>query len=183
MRKNIVTAKNVVLFFIVLAVALVSLPFLGPVSWSASYPSTTVQPTQIVPVDIKPGACPNQLEVAKGGVVSIAILGTDRLDVNQIALDSVRLEEMPPQKSSFQDVAKPHRLYRWKAKRSRVRADYCTDEGPDGKLDLVLEFQMRDILKAVGAVQDGDVIVLRLIARHRSGKGLVGQDVVVISEE
>ena len=183
MRKNIGTTNSVVLFLIVLAVALVSLSLLGPMGWSASYPITTTQPRQIVPVDIKPGFCPNQLEVAKGGVVSIAILGTDRLDVNQISLDSVRLQEMPPQKSSFEDVARPHRLYRWQASRSsRVRADYCTDEGPDGKLDLVLEFQMRDILKAVGAVRDGDAIVLRLKARHRSGTLLVGQDVVVISE-
>ena len=183
MRKNIDRTNNsVVLFLIVLAVALVSLPFFGPVGWSANYRTSTVQPTQIVPVDIKPGFCPNQLEVAEGGVVSIAILGTDRLDVKQIALDSVRVEEMPPEKSSFKDVATPHRLYHWKASRSKVRADYCTDEGPDGKLDLVLEFQMKDILKAKGALRDGDVIVLRLIARDRSGTSLVGQDVVVISE-
>jgi len=182
MRKKIGTTKNVALILTVLAVALISLSFLGAVSWSANYPTSSVPPTQIVPVDIKPGLCPNPLEVSKRGVVLVAILGTDRLDVRQIRQDSVRLEEIPPEESSLQDVARPHQFYTWKSSGKKVKADFCSDKGPDGKLDLVLQFDKKDLLRVLGTVRAGDVRVVRISAWHMSGARLVGQDVVVIEK-
>ena len=182
MRKKIGTTNTVVLFLTVLAVALISLSFLGNVSWSADYQTSSVPPTQIVPVDIKPGLCPNPLEVSKGGVVSVAILGTDSLDVKQIRLDSVRLEEIPPQGSFVGDVASPHKYYAWKSRGKKLKPDFCTDKGPDGKLDLVLQFDKKELLRVLGKVRDGDVRVVRIHAWHKSGAPLVGQDVVVIEK-
>jgi hypothetical protein len=182
MKSQLGTRKNLVLFLTFVVVALTSLIIPRTVSWSASYPTSSVPPTMIVPVDIKPGYCPNPLEVHGSGDVSVAILGTEELDVSEIARDSVRLQEIAPLRSEKRDVAKPFSLYKWPVSGDKVKADYCTDEGPDGKLDLVLYFSKEEILKAVGSTRDGDVLVLRVTARHKSGAPIVGQDVVVIQK-
>jgi hypothetical protein len=156
----------------------------GAVSWSASYPTSSVPPRQIVPVDIKPGSCPNPLAVSKRGVVAVAILGTDRFDVAQIDRDSIRLlEVVQPVQINTIDVATPYSLFTWDASGTGIEADSCTDEGPDGKRDLVLTFEKKDLLKALGSVKAGTVLVVRLTARGKSGASLVGQDVVVISKK
>ena len=115
-------------------------------------------------------------------MVSVAILGTDRLDVNDIATDSILLREVSPVRSEKKDVATPYRLYRWWTGDKEVKADYCTDQGPDGRLDLVLYFNKEDILKAVGSTTSGDLLVLKIIARSKSGVPLMGQDVAVIEK-
>ena len=184
MKRRKRTTRGLMSSLTVVTVAFIIVLFVGAVSWSARYPTSSVQPRQIVPVDIKPGYCPNPLVVSKRGVVAVAILGTDRFDVNQIDRDSIRLlEVVQPVRSNLIDVAAPYRLFTWNASGTEVEADFCTDEGPDGKLDLVLTFEKKDILKALGSVKAGDVLVVRLTARHKSGASLVGQDVVVISKK
>lgn len=44
-----------------------------------------------VRLDIRPGACPNRLNIRGGGVLPAAILGTEDFDVNNIDLASLRL--------------------------------------------------------------------------------------------
>ena len=166
----------------VFTVAFITVFIVGDVSWSARYPTSTAPPQQIVPVDIEPGSCPNLLVVSKRGVVAVAILGTDLFDVTEIDRDSIRLlEVVQPVQSNVIDVATPYSLFTWDASGTGVEADSCTDEGPDGKRDLVLTFEKKDILKALGSVRAGSVLVVRLTARHKSGASIVGQDVVVIS--
>ena len=184
MKRRKRTTRGLMSSLTVVTVAFIIVLFVGAVSWSARYPTSSVQPRQIVPVDIKPGYCPNPLVVSKRGVVTVAILGTDRFDATQIDRDSIRLlEVVQPVRSNVIDVAAPYRLFTWNASGTEVEADFCTDEGPDGKFDLVLTFEKKDILKALGSVKVGDVIVVRLTARHKSGVSLVGQDVVVISKK
>lgn len=168
----------------IVTVAFITVLLVGAVSWSASYQTSSVPPQQIVPVDIKPGFCPNHLPVSKRGVVAVAILGTDRFDVTQIDRDSIRLlEVVQPVESKIRDVATPYRLFAWDARGTGVKADSCTDEGPDGKADLVLKFEKKDLWKALGSVRAGAVLVVKLTARHKSGASLVGQDVVVIGRK
>ena len=168
----------------VVTVAFITVLLVGAVSWSARYPTSSVPPMQIVPVDIIPGSCPNLLAVSKRGVVAVAILGTDRFDVSRINRNSIRLlEVVQPVQSNVRDVATPYRLFTWDASGTGLEADSCTDEGPDGKPDLVLTFEKKDLLKALGSVKTGAVLVVRLTARDQSGASLVGQDVVVISRK
>ena len=167
----------------VVTVAFITVFLVGSVSWSARYSTSTAPPQQIVPVDIKPGLCPNPLVVSKRGVVTVAVLGTNDFKVNEIDRNSIRLlEVVQPVDSRVIDVATPYRLFTWDASGTKVTADFCTDQGPDGKPDLVLTFEKKDILKALGTVKAGSVLVVRLTARHKSGS-LVGQDVVVISKK
>jgi hypothetical protein len=182
MKSQLGTRKSLVLSLTFVIVALTTLIILGTVSWSADNPTTSVPPTIIAPVDIKPGYCPNPLEVYGSGDVSVAILGTKELDVTEIARYSVRLQEIAPLRSEIRDVATPFRLYKWQISGDKVKEDYCTDEGPDGKLDLVLYFSKEEILKAVGSTRSGDVLILRVTAKHKSGAPIVGQDVMVIEK-
>jgi len=182
MKSQLGTRKSLVLSLTFVIVAITTLIILGTVSWSADYPTTSVPPTMIAPVDIKPGYCHNPLEVYGSGDVSVAILSTKELDVTEIARYSVRLQEIAPLRSEIRDVAKPFRLYKWQISGDKVKEDYCTDEGPDGKLDLVLYFSKEEILKAVGSTRSGDVLILRVNARHKLGAPIVGQDVMVIEK-
>ena len=165
-------------------VAFITVFLVRAVSWSARYSTSTAPPQQIVPVDIKPGFCPNPLVVTKRGVVTVAMLGTDGFNVNEIDRNSIRLlEVVQPVGSNVIDVATPYKLFTWNSSGTNIEADSCTDRGPDGKPDLVLTFEKKDILKALGSVKPGAVLVVRLTARHKSGASLVGQDVVLISRE
>ena len=182
MKSQLGTRKSLVLSLTFVVVAFTTLIIFGTVSWSADYPTSSVPPTIIAPLDIKPGYCPNPLEVYGSGDVYVAILGTQELDVTEIARDSVRLQEIPPVRIEQRDVAEPFRLYKWQVSGKKLKGDYCTDAGPDGRLDLVLYFSKKEILKAVGSSRDGDVLVLRVTARHKSGAMIVAQDVVVIQK-
>ena len=70
--------------FLILAVSLT----LGTTFLMASWATAQVS----VEVDIKPMSCPNSLNVKGGGVLPVAILGTDVFDVTTIDTTSLHLE-------------------------------------------------------------------------------------------
>jgi hypothetical protein len=49
-----------------------------------------------VPINIKPGSCPNPLNVKNKGVLPVAILGMEEFDVPMIDVASIRLEGVAP---------------------------------------------------------------------------------------
>ena len=79
-------------------------------------------------LDIKPGSCPNPVNLGSNGVIPVAILGSDTLDVNDIDLSSFPETWRP----SFEDVATPF-------VGEFIDRDSCTEAGPDGLLDLTLK--------------------------------------------
>ena len=126
-----------------------------------------------VSVDIKPGSCPNPLNVKAKGVLTAAILGTEDFDVTQIEPASVRLVGVLPLRWALEDVATPF-------EGDKDDCGDCTEEGPDGFLDLTLKFDMQAIVAALGDVEDGDCLVLTLEGQLLDGTPIVGEDVVVI---
>jgi hypothetical protein len=132
-----------------------------------------------VPVDVKPGSCPNPINFKSHGVLPIAILGTMDLDVMTIDPVTIRLEGVAPLRSSFEDVATPIAPLTGKA---HCDLD-CTDEGPDGWLDLTLKFKTQDIVGALGDAADDECRVLMLTGNLKEEFGstpIEGEDVVVI---
>ena len=124
-----------------------------------------------IPVDIKPGSCPNPFNVRARGVLPVAILGTRDLDVSRIDPASVRLEGVAPLRHALEDVATP------------PEAAGCTTDGPDGTLDLSLKFDLPAVASALGSVQDREIRELRVSCVLRpefGGIPLAGSDVVVI---
>jgi hypothetical protein len=135
-------------------------------------------PLPDVPLDIKPQSCPNPLSTKEKGVLSIALLGTDTFDIPQIDPVSVRLEGVAPLRWSMEDVATPYEPYTGKE-----GAYDCNDYGSDGYMDLTLKFKAQEIVGALGEIQDGDVLVLHLLANLKEEYGgtlIAGEDVVVI---
>jgi hypothetical protein len=134
-----------------------------------------VAPPFIVPVDIKPTSCPNPLNVKSQGVLPVAILGTADFDVTQVDPITVELEGVSPLRWTREDVATPYEPFVGKQ-----GAYDCTEEGPDGYMDLSFKFNTQEVVAALGLVEDGDVLVLSLTGSLLGGEGFVGEDVVVI---
>jgi hypothetical protein len=132
-----------------------------------------------VPVDVKPGSCPNPLNFKSQGVLPIAILGTFDLDVTTIDPVTIRLEGVAPLRSSLEDVATPFEPFTGK---THCEMD-CLEDGPDGWLDLTLKFKRQEIVAALGDAMDRDCRLLRLTGNLKEEFGstpIEGEDVVLI---
>lgn len=129
-------------------------------------------PTLIeVDVDIKPGSCPNPLNVNSKGVLPVAILGTEDFDVEEIDPGSILLEGVSPLRWSYEDVATPY---------DETGCEDCTEAGADGYPDLTLKFDTQEVVAALGAVTDGECIELTLTGNLYSGIEFSGGDFVKI---
>lgn len=134
---------------------------------------TTVTPVNLIQLslDIKPQSCPNPLNVKSKGVLPVAILGSNDLDVTKVNQSTIILEGITPLRSSFEDVATP-------------RGDLaCTEEGPDGFVDLALKFDIQEIVQALGTVTDELELQLNLTGSLFNGTLIKGEDIVIIKNK
>ena len=129
-------------------------------------------PVITVDIDIKPQSCPNPLNVNNNGLLPVAILGSAELDVTTIDVASIRLADVAPIRSSFEDVAAP----------IDGEECECTTEGPDGYLDLTLKFGVEDIADALGEVVDGEVLALTLTGELSDGMAIEGADCIRVKK-
>ena len=58
--------------------------------------------------------------------------------------------------------------------------DQCTDEGPDGFLDLTLKFDAQLVVAALGEVADRDCVTVKLTGNLKNGRLITGKDDVLI---
>jgi len=125
-----------------------------------------------VTLDIKPGACPNPVNVNSNGVLPVAILGESSLDVRDIDLSSVRLAGVPPLRSAMEDVI---------GTTLQLPSPDCTVTGrPDGTPDLTLKFDVQALRNALNA-PDGAAVTLSLTGRLRDGStSITGTDTVAV---
>ena len=134
-------------------------------------------------VDIKPGSCPNPLNVNSKGVLPVAILGTDDLDVTTIDLNTIRLMGVAPVRNNYEDVGTPY--YPLIGKEDKLD---CHEEGGDGIGDLSLKFDRQEIVQAIeqasqDEVVDGKVLTLLLtgnLLEDFGGNEINGEDVIII---
>jgi hypothetical protein len=139
--------------------------------------------TIVCPVDIKPGSCPNPLNVGSKGALPVAILGTDEFDVTEIDRDTVRLVGVAALRSAYEDVGTP--FYPLTGKSERMD---CTEQGGDGIVDLTLKFDRQQVVEAVeqalgSPVTDGQVVPLQItgnLLEESGGDGIEGEDVVIM---
>lgn len=124
-------------------------------------------------VDIKPGGCPNPLNVKSRGVVPVAILGSQEFNVGEIDVATISLAGANPVRSSFEDVA---------AAATDANECECTQERPDGYTDLTLKFKtvelVEEIVNSPGNVNGGEVLVLPLTGSLYDGVTIEGRDCV-----
>ena len=174
--------KSLVFLLATVVATFMAMSLFSPTGWSKYYPTRSAEDWIVVPVDIKPGLCPNPLILSSSDRVSVAILGTHNFDVKQIVKTSVSLEGVRSIQTSLRDVARPYKYFLWPKDPDDVRPDYCHTDGPDGKLDLILTFHKNALKRALGSVKNGEVRVLRLSGRLNSGVSILGDDVVVIKK-
>jgi len=142
-----------------------------------TYPFLRVFTTPVVEVavDIKPGSCRNPLNLASHGVLPVAILGTEDFDVNTIDIASIRLADVAPIRSGFEDVAAPA---------ADGNECGCSEAGPDGYTDLTLKFNTQQLVEALAVTADdlvrGDVLILTLTGVSSDGTRIEGADCVSI---
>jgi hypothetical protein len=125
-----------------------------------------------VALDIRPGACPNPLNVKSNGVLPVALLGQADFDVAMIDPESLLMEGVAPLRSSFEDVAAPNA--------PEAEPCDCNDDGPDGYTDLTLKFRTQEIVEALGDVFDGETRALTITGVTVDGVAFEGTDCVRI---
>jgi len=133
-----------------------------------------------VSVDIKPQSCPNPINTKSKGVIPVAIMGTDDLDVIEIEIVSLQLVGVQSFHVEFEDVGTPFEPF--------LDKDSCTEDcnelRPDGIIDLTMKFDTQAVVKALGDdVEDGDCLALELTGNMNDGTPIVGEDVVVIKKK
>lgn len=132
-----------------------------------------------VAVDIKPGSCPNPLNLQQQGVLPAAILGAEGYDVEDIDPSTIRLQGVAPLRWSLEDVATPFSPFRDKSSCTR----HCSTAGADGLQDLTLKFDAQQIAAALGFVTDGECRSLTLTGELLSGRAIEGEDVVQLKKK
>lgn len=127
-----------------------------------------------VSVDIKPQSCPNPVNVKSKGVLPVAILGSDVLDVNDIDLDTILLEGVGPLRGSYEDVAAPV---------TDETECACTLEGADGYMDLTMIFTTQEVITALGEMFDGETWMLNVTGYLKDGTPIEGADCIIIKKK
>jgi hypothetical protein len=139
-----------------------------------------------VAVDIKPGSCPNPLNPKSGGVLPVAILGTEDFDVTTIDPLTIKLsingdgsQFGPAIRSDYEDVATPF----------EGELCDCHDLNGDGILDLTLKFNKKDLIAALSLDNEsvaGETIPVTLTGNLRESAGgtpFSGQDCIWILDK
>lgn len=98
-------------------------------------------------IDVKPQSCPNPLNVKSRGVLPVAILGTEEFDVFDVDVTAVTLLGVEPIPGSvhYEDVSTPVE--------DKTECE-CTEAGPDGYVDLVLKFDIQEVVAAIEALAE-----------------------------
>lgn len=128
-----------------------------------------------VPVDIKPGSCPNPVNVVSKGVLPVAILGTGDFDATRIDPSTILLNGVAPLRYAFEDVGSPYEPIKGK-----WDAYACNEYGPDGNMDLSLKFDTQEFVASLGEVDDREVVTVPLTGYLMDGTPIQGEDVIVI---
>jgi len=136
----------------------------------------TVVNTVPVPLDIKPGACPNPINRGAKGFLPVAIQGFEGVDVAYIDPATIRLEGIAPVKWAVEDVATPYYPFIDKVLNNMS----CNTAGPDGFVDLTLKFDNLSISALLAGHLKGDIVKLHITGVLMNGTQIAGEDIVVI---
>ena len=162
-------------------------------AWALLTLEKAVPPVEIpVFVDIKPQSCPNPLNLKSNGVLPVAVLGTEELDVAEIDPDTVRLSREGVVDEQGDPVLVPALRYDYEDVATPFEGELCNCHalGADGYLDLTLKFDMAELVEKL-KLKDvaGQTLPLTLTGNLRGeeagelGTPIRGQDCVWVLME
>lgn len=114
----------------------------------------TVGAVAVAPVDIRPGACPNPVNIRSRGVLPTAIVGTADFDVSLIDVDSLTLSRADGVGGSVQpmlDRGGPEVVIQ-DVSAPALNEDVCACDSPtrpDGFDDLLVRFSVAELVEAL----------------------------------
>lgn len=125
-------------------------------------------------VDVIPDSCPNIVDRDYYKSFEVALCGSDTFSVDSVDLLSVNIHGVPPNSWSFRDITRPN-----------VNSEeyVCRAEGPDGFIDLLLCFDLADIWKTLGKVNEGDTNALLLNCSVDNFTSFSGNDCMIVGPE
>lgn len=139
---------------------------------------TVIIPVLEVPVDMKPGSCPNSFNVGQKGVLPAAILGTDEFEVADIDPATIRLvacdEEDPaagvaPLRWNYEKVAQPAEDADCDCEACDEYNCWAGDVG-DEYMDLTLKFDSVAVSAYLGDVDPG-CMKIKLVGTLKEEEG------------
>jgi len=146
-----------------------------------TYIEVTITGDAIIPLDIKPGSCPNAFNARSKGVLPMALLGDEGFDVTMIDVESIRLKLAddpnaegiaplmgPPGPGiGYEDVATP------------VDGEpcACAETYGDGYMDLTLKFRTQDVA-GLGTFEAGTTVELLITGTLTDGTPFVASDCI-----
>jgi len=120
---------------------------------------------QDVDVDMKPGSKMNPINLKSKGVLPVAILGSEDLDVMDIDPTTLLLNGVAPLRFNYTDVC------------GQNDKDMDDEEMGDGYMDMTLKFSTQAIAATLGDVERGDLVKLIMTGELISGRPAEGEEV------
>ncbi len=138
-----------------------------------------------VPLDIKPGSCPNPFNRHGHGVLPVALVGTAEFDPTEVDLSTLQLSRADGVGGSVapnEGPPGPHSMVKDAARLFDGEPCDCQNHGPDGVDDLSMKFRTDELVEALelDALPGGSVVELVLAGSLLDGTAFVANDCIVI---
>ncbi|MFO7966353.1 MAG: thrombospondin type 3 repeat-containing protein [Archaeoglobaceae archaeon] len=130
-------------------------------------------------VDVKPGSCPNPLNLKKKGDIPVAITGNQNFNVTSINVSTIQLtrdgidEGVVPIRYSYEDEATPY----------PGELCGCNNLTSDEYTDLLLKFDAQEVIKTLELGDSTDALELTISANLTDGTPVNGKDCMWILEK
>ncbi|UCH83712.1 MAG: hypothetical protein JSW50_14880 [Candidatus Latescibacterota bacterium] len=110
-------------------------------------------------IDVSPGVCPSTVELGLQDLITVALVGTEEFDVEDVDITSLYLGNAAPTRVQYRDVSRP----------GPGGDCSCSDEGGDGLEDMLLQFKIQDLLPDPAGVADGETRRVTLTGAFKTG--------------
>jgi hypothetical protein len=145
--------------------------------------SVQVAEAPTLPLDVKPGSCPNSFNRESNGVLPVALVGTDEYDVMDVNLASVllvRADGIGGGVAPHEGPPGPHSVYEDVATPFIGEMCECIEAEGDGIIDLSMKFKSRDVVNVLELddLLPGDLVELVLIGEFMDGTPFEASDCI-----
>jgi hypothetical protein len=131
-------------------------------------------------LDIKPGSCPNSVNVMSGAAMAFAVVPAGLLgnafDVTQVDISTIRLSPVQLTEGTTVELSPIHISYADIGSPFDSEDCGCAALGPDGILDIAIHFDRQEMIEGFGllALPNNTEFPLRVTGLLTDGSGIFG---------